>query len=69
MLLQKCGFFHFFLHLKCVFAKCEKLFTDFLEGGKYYEPSDDTVMETESCPPNNITVERLMAKLDLQMPI
>jgi hypothetical protein len=48
-------------------AKCEKLFTDFLEGGKYYEPSGDTVMETESCPPNNITVERLMAKLDLQM--
>jgi hypothetical protein len=48
-------------------AKCEKLFTDFLEGGKYYEPSDDTVMETESCQPNNITVERLMAKLDSQM--
>ena len=45
----------------------KKLFADFLDGGKYHEPTNDTVIETESCPPNNITVERLMAKLDSHM--
>jgi hypothetical protein len=45
-------------------SKCESLFKDFIDGGKYYEPSCQLIEMTKSCPPNNITVERLMAKLD-----
>jgi UDP-N-acetylglucosamine transferase subunit ALG13 len=50
-------------------SKCESLFKDFLDGGKYYEPSCELIEMTKfkSCPPNNITVERLMAKLDSQL--
>jgi hypothetical protein len=42
---------------------------DFLDGEKYYEPSCELIEMTKfkSCPPNNITVERLMAKLDSQL--
>lgn len=47
--------------------KCESLFKDFIEGGKYYKPSEFLIKEATSCPSNNITVERLMAKLDSQL--
>jgi hypothetical protein len=48
-------------------SKCESLFKDFLDGGKYYEPSFELIEMTKSCPPNNIPVECLMAKLDCQL--
>ena len=48
-------------------SKCESLFKDFLNAGKYYEPSCELIEMTKACPPNNITVERLMAKLDSQL--
>lgn len=45
-------------------SKCKHLFKDFLEGGKYFNPSDSLIQCAKLCPPNNISVERLMAKLD-----
>ncbi|CAG2222385.1 unnamed protein product [Mytilus edulis] len=47
--------------LRC---KCELLFKDFLKDGKYHEPSNNIIKKSASCPPNNICLERLMAKVD-----
>lgn len=33
-------------------SKCESLFKEFLDGGKYYEPSDQLIEITKSCLPN-----------------
>jgi hypothetical protein len=44
--------------------KVEVLFKDFLPNGKLYEPDENIIIDSETCAPNNITVERLMAKLD-----
>ncbi|CAC5374595.1 unnamed protein product [Mytilus coruscus] len=45
-------------------CKCELLFKDFLKHGKYYEPSNNIIKKSASCPPTNICLERLMAKVD-----
>ncbi|CAG2229675.1 unnamed protein product [Mytilus edulis] len=45
-------------------VKCMQLFKDFMPTGKYYEPNDEILNICKSCPSNNISVERLMAKLD-----
>ena len=42
----------------------EVLFKDFLPNGKLYEPDANIIINSETCAPNNITVEPLMAKLD-----
>ncbi|XP_053395826.1 uncharacterized protein LOC128555979 [Mercenaria mercenaria] len=47
-----------------VHNKCLKTYSEYLEGGIFFEPQKDLVKESEHCPQNNITVERLMAKLD-----
>ena len=44
--------------------KSKNLFKDFLENGIYFSPSDKIILETKSCPSNNISVERLFAKVD-----
>lgn len=52
---------------KCLKDKCCVLFKDFLEDGKFFNPSESLINDTKYCPPNNITVERLMGKLDSQL--
>ncbi|CAG2192949.1 unnamed protein product [Mytilus edulis] len=47
--------------LRC---KCELFFKDFLKHGKYHEPSNNIIKKSASCPPNNICLERLMAKVN-----
>jgi hypothetical protein len=53
-------------HLKalCIalLAKSKKLFLEHLPGGSLY--NNNSVQGSESCPPHNIGVERLMAQLD-----
>ncbi|XP_053389780.1 uncharacterized protein LOC128552748 [Mercenaria mercenaria] len=49
---------------KVLINKCKKTFADYIEGGKFQNPSENVIKESEFCPQNNITVERLMAKLD-----
>jgi len=44
--------------------KCKKLFSDHLEGGKHFDPTDLKIDEAKSCPSNNISLERLMGQLD-----
>ena len=44
--------------------KVAVLFKDFLPNGQLYEPDANIIIDSETCAPNNITVERLMAKLD-----
>ncbi|CAC5381640.1 unnamed protein product [Mytilus coruscus] len=44
--------------------KAKTLFSDFLYGGKFYNADDDLKTTARTCPSNNITVERLMGKLD-----
>ena len=46
------------LMCKSLFEKCEKLFSDFLPGGKLHSQTHS------SCPSNNISLERLMAQID-----
>ncbi|CAC5413100.1 unnamed protein product [Mytilus coruscus] len=41
--------------------KCVHLFKDFMPSGKYYK---EVLQTCQSCPSHNISVERLMAKLD-----
>lgn len=55
MLRQFCG---------ALLEKAKTLFKDFLHGGNYFKPSESVLKEADSCPPNNICVERLMAQLD-----
>ncbi|CAC5402020.1 unnamed protein product [Mytilus coruscus] len=47
-------------------VKCMQLFKDFMPTGKYYAPNDEilNILVCKSCPSNNISVERLMAKMD-----
>ncbi|CAC5406929.1 unnamed protein product [Mytilus coruscus] len=45
-------------------VKCMQLFKDFMPTGKYYAPNDEILNICKSCPSNNISVERLMAKMD-----
>ncbi|XP_053388677.1 uncharacterized protein LOC128551786 [Mercenaria mercenaria] len=49
---------------KVLHAKCEHIFKDYLKHGKYYSTSEDITKQAKTCPTNNITVERLMAKVD-----
>ncbi|CAC5411200.1 unnamed protein product [Mytilus coruscus] len=37
---------------------------NFMPTGKYYAPNDEILNICKSCPSNNISVERLMAKMD-----
>jgi hypothetical protein len=55
-----------FLKRFCMALKLEVevLFKDFLSNGKLNEPDANIIINSETCAPNNITVERLMAKLD-----
>ena len=45
-------------------TKCSSLFKEFLDSGKYVNPTTEDLECAKSCPPDNICVERLMAKLD-----
>ncbi|XP_021353981.1 uncharacterized protein LOC110450679 [Mizuhopecten yessoensis] len=47
--------------------KGDHLVKDFLPGGSLNCPSAILVEKSKSCPPHNITVERLMAKVDRSM--
>ncbi|XP_052073793.1 uncharacterized protein LOC127711721 [Mytilus californianus] len=47
-----------------IMEKAKKLFSDFLCGGKFFNADDDLKTTARKCPSNNITVERLMGKLD-----
>ncbi|CAC5408002.1 unnamed protein product [Mytilus coruscus] len=46
--------------------KANKLFSDFLYGGTFYNADDDlkTTSTARTCPSNNITVEQLIGKLE-----
>ncbi|CAC5373183.1 unnamed protein product [Mytilus coruscus] len=44
--------------------KCVHLFKDCLPFGKYFNPTEEVLRTCQSCPSHNISVERLMAKLD-----
>jgi hypothetical protein len=44
--------------------KIEVLFKDCLSNGKLYEPDENIIIDSETCAPNNITVERVISKLD-----
>ena len=43
------------------------LFKDFLPGERYHDPSDTLVQQSQSCPPNNISVERAFGHLDQKL--
>ncbi|CAC5369474.1 unnamed protein product [Mytilus coruscus] len=45
-------------------VKCFQLLNDFMPTGKYYAPNEEVLDICKSCPSNNISVERLMAKMD-----
>ena len=52
-------------HLSLVILeKCKHLLKDFLGDGVHSSPSAVDIQNAKSCPEDNITVERLMAKLD-----
>lgn len=38
-----------------------------MENRKYFDPSENFVQQSKSCPPNNITVERIMTRVDCQI--
>jgi hypothetical protein len=40
---------------------------DFLENGKFCNPSETLAKKSESCPPNNISVERVFGELDTKI--
>ncbi|XP_062597563.1 uncharacterized protein LOC134258988 [Saccostrea cucullata] len=48
-------------------TKVEKIFNDFLSGGKYFNVTQDILEECSSCVTNNICVERLFGKLDYNL--
>lgn len=59
--------------LTCVFIKClcillktkvEKLFSDFLKDGKYFNVQKSLDLKCSSCPTSNICVEHLMGQVD-----
>jgi len=45
----------------------KQLFKDFLENGKFCNPSETLARKSESCPPNNISVERVFGELDTKI--
>ena len=47
--------------------KSKHLFKDFLENGKFCNPSETLAKKSESCPPNNISVERVFGELDTKI--
>ena len=47
--------------------KSKQLFKDFLENGKFCNPSETLAKKSESCPPNNISVERVFGELDTKI--
>ena len=47
--------------------KSKQLFKDFLENGKFCNPSETLGKKSESCPPNNISVERVFGELDTKI--
>jgi hypothetical protein len=47
--------------------KSKQLFKDFLENGKFFNPSETLAKKSESCPPNNISVERVFGELDTKI--
>jgi hypothetical protein len=51
----------------CLLDKSKNLFKDFLPGGRYHDPSDTLVQKSQSCPPNNISVERVFGHLDQKL--
>ena len=44
--------------------KSQKLFKDFLPDNKFFSPSTELYNISNSCPTNNITLEKLMAQVD-----
>ena len=58
-----------FIPMFCVALKdkCLSLFKDFFNGGKFHNPGEVLLEAAKSCPPDNINVERLMAKLDYKV--
>ncbi|XP_056002923.1 uncharacterized protein LOC125662868 [Ostrea edulis] len=62
--------------LTCVFLKkfscvlkdkVQKLFSEFLTGGKYFNVNCEVLKECLSCTSNNISVERIMGQLDFKL--
>ena len=47
--------------------KSKQLFKDFLENGNFFNPSETLAKKSESCPPNNISVERVCGGLDTKI--
>ncbi|CAC5373445.1 unnamed protein product [Mytilus coruscus] len=47
-----------------IMEKAKKIFSDFLCGGKFFKADDYLKTTARTCPSNNITVERMMGKLD-----
>ena len=47
--------------------KSKQLFKDFLENGNLFNPSETLTNKSESCPPNNISVERVCGELDTKI--
>ncbi|CAG2192052.1 unnamed protein product [Mytilus edulis] len=58
-----------FLKRFCIklMEKSKSLFKDFLPSGKFFEPSDNSMESTKSCPSNNISVERVFGQLDAEL--
>ena len=50
--------------IKNFFKKSYKLFDEFLVRNKFYEPSLEIMIASQSCPTNTISMERLMAEAD-----
>ena len=48
-------------------VKCQSLFKEFINDGKYNNPTSEIQRMAESCPTDNICVERLMAKVDSKL--
>ena len=47
--------------------KSKQLFTNFLENGNFFNPSETLAKISVSCPPNNISVEGVFGELDTKI--
>jgi hypothetical protein len=47
--------------------KSKQLFKEFLKNGNVFNPSETLAKKSESCPPNNISVERACGELDTKI--
>jgi hypothetical protein len=45
----------------------QSVIQDFLENGNFFNPSETLAKKSESCPPNNISVERVCGELDTKI--